>query len=89
MNKRNFTPVGVWKQVRRKELDSRLSMPVVGGRRVVPLLLPLLLFWGFWLGGGGAGFMLREMAWIPWKVPARMRASFDERFWRPGEKVRL
>lgn len=31
MKSRNFTPVGVWKQVRRKELDSRLSIPVVGG----------------------------------------------------------
>ena len=53
-------------------------MPVVGGRRVLGTA-----------GGDGAGFMERDMAWIPWKVPARMRASFDERFWRPGEKVRL
>jgi hypothetical protein len=33
--------------------------------------------------------MEREIAWMPWKVPARMRASLEERFWRPGEKVRL
>jgi hypothetical protein len=33
--------------------------------------------------------MEREMAWMPWKVPARMSASLDVRFWRPGEKVRL
>jgi hypothetical protein len=33
--------------------------------------------------------MEREMAWMPWKVPARMSASLEVRFWRPGEKVRL
>lgn len=33
--------------------------------------------------------MEREMAWMPWKVPARMRASLEERFCRPGWKVRL
>jgi hypothetical protein len=75
---RNLTPVGVWKQVKRKWLDSRLSMPVVGGRRVLG-----------WVGGAGAGLMEREMAWMPWNVPARMSASFEVRFWRPGEKVRL
>jgi hypothetical protein len=53
-------------------------MPVVGGRRVLGCV-----------GGGGTGFMEREMAWMPWKVPARMSASLDVRFWRPGEKVRL
>ena len=41
------------------------------------------------VGGGGTGFMEREMAWMPWKVPARMSASLEVRFWRPGEKVRL
>jgi hypothetical protein len=53
-------------------------MPVVGGGRVLG-----------WIGGAGEGFSVREMAWMPWKVPARMRASLEERFWRPGEKVRL
>lgn len=79
MNSRNFNPVGVWKHVRRKWLLSRLSMPVVGGRRVLGV--------GTW--GEGAGLMERDIAWIPWKVPARIRASLEERFWRPGEKVRL
>jgi len=78
VNSKNFTPVGVWKQVKRKWLDSSDSMPVVGGRRVLG-----------WVEGGGAGLIEREMAWMPWKVPARMRASLEERFWRPGEKVRL
>jgi hypothetical protein len=53
-------------------------MPVVGGGRVLGCE-----------GGGGTGVRVREMAWMPWKVPARMRASLEERFWRPGEKVRL
>jgi hypothetical protein len=75
---RNLTPVGVWKHVKRKWLDSRLSIPVVGGRRVLGCA-----------GGAGTGFMEREMAWMPWKVPARMSASFEVRFCRPGEKVRL
>lgn len=78
VNSKNFTPVGVWKHVRRKWLLSRLSMPVVGGRRALGC------------GGGcGAGLMEREIAWMPWKVPARMRASLEVRFCRPGEKVRL
>lgn len=63
VKRRNLMPVGVWKQVRRKREDSRDSMPVVGGLRAPG--------WGLALGWRweGSGAMVREMAWMPWKVP--------------------
>lgn len=85
-----MTPVAVAKHVSLKCALSRLWIPVICARRTGPVGKVLGPADGEILDGrvdGGARDL--EMAWMPWNVPARTRASLLEIFWRPGEKVRL
>jgi len=79
VKRRKFVPVGVLKHVNLKRLVSMTSRPE---GRVGKFLRP-----GVVEDGGGfqaaGGTSCDVMAWTLWKVPARMRRSFEESFWRP------
>ena len=67
-------PVSVWKHVSVKKEEERVRIPDEGteGSGAVRE--------GF--EAGNLGVRERVMAWTPWKVPARMSISLEERWWR-------
>ena len=70
---KNFVPVNVWKQLKRKWDDSRTSMPV-RSLEGTPRMEGVKDF---------------AMACTPWKVPARTSRSFTETLLRALLKSRL
>jgi hypothetical protein len=70
VNRRNFVPVSVWKHVSVKNEEDSERIPDDGMEGSGGLEV------------GSFGVSERVIACTPWKVPARMSISLEERWWR-------